>query len=169
MTQVLDIYAACMRVIGAMSQRPVTLTRACREAGITVGTYRKYILADKALSELHDEAMQNGYDMFADILVSIDSDPDYGTSDSRMASVISSNIKWLLEKRKPKDYGIKSQVEVTLTADRAIIDALVAARDRVLLGGGSAPALAAPTEEPIDATFDEISEEDAFLAEIGAV
>jgi hypothetical protein len=47
-----------------------------------------------------------------------------------MARVISDNIKWLLEKRKPKEYGQRVDVNVNLSADNAIVEALARGRDR---------------------------------------
>jgi hypothetical protein len=51
-------------------------------------------------------------------------------TEPKMATVVSSNTKWLLERRRSKAYGAKSTLEVNLTADREVLDALQAAKAR---------------------------------------
>jgi hypothetical protein len=54
----------------------------------------------------------------------------YGVEDPKMAGVVSSNIKWLLERRRQKAYGAHSTVEHHLSADREVLDALQKAKAR---------------------------------------
>ncbi|RTL04981.1 hypothetical protein EKK58_09245 [Candidatus Dependentiae bacterium] len=108
-----------------------TKTYACDEVGITVTVFDNTVKQYTELQELLVEAETRGYDTMADMLLTIDSRGIYAHSDPKMAKVISDNIKWLLERRKSKQYGQRVQVEHNITADRAIINALSAGRRRV--------------------------------------
>lgn len=109
-----------------------TKSRACLEAGITVATFNKYARENQQIAELLDEAEDQGYDVLAEALLHIDTDPIYGTTDPQKMKVISDNIKWFLSKRRPKKYGEKLQIENTLTVDQTIVDMLMRGRDRAL-------------------------------------
>lgn len=80
---------------------------------------------------MFDDALQEGYDTMAELLLEIDRDPLYGNNDPKMAKVISDNIKWFLARRRPKEYGDRMDVNVTVTADKEIIAALRASQSRV--------------------------------------
>lgn len=108
-------------------------TMACDEAGVSVSTFRYHIKNDDKLQEMYDEAFQRGTDAMADALLNPDNHSLYGHSDAKMAKVQSDNIKWLLSKRRPKDFGDRIEVNHTITADKAITQALLAARNRVPL------------------------------------
>lgn len=79
------------------------------------------------------DAEQRSYDAMAEALVDIDNHAIHGQSDPKMAKVISDNIKWLLSKRRSKEYGERITVDHTITADKAITDALAAGRKRAAL------------------------------------
>lgn len=157
-----DIYPLVIKAITAISEGK-TETRACLDNGITVRVLRSTLEKNDQLRELYQEAQVLGYDRMAEILLEIDRDPHYGQSDPKMARVISDNIKWLLEKRKPKEYGARVQHDVTISADHAVIEAL--ARGRARAQG-----------EVIEADFTEVKEiapplldeEAMFLQSIGA-
>lgn len=157
-----DTYPAVIKAITAISEGK-TETRACLDAGLSVRVLRATIDKNDQLRDLYNEAQVLGYDRMAEILLEIDRDPHYGQADPKMAKVISDNIKWLLEKRKPKEYGVRVQHDVNLTADHAVIEAL--ARGRARAQG-----------EIIDTNFTEVKEiaptpldeEAIFLMSIGA-
>lgn len=104
---------------------------ACDKANISVATFDRYIKSNPELQELYNEADVRGSDALADALVNIDNHKRFGRTDPKMAKVISENIKWLLSKRKSKQYGERVQVEHNVTMDKAIIAALTAGRKRV--------------------------------------
>jgi hypothetical protein len=90
-------------------------------------TYKEFTQElDKSeeLRDLYINAERRSYDMMAEALLHIDNHPIYGQSDSKMAGVISKNIQWFLSKRRASVYGEKITVEHTITADKAILDAL---------------------------------------------
>lgn len=149
-----DYYPAVLYAIERVSQGR-TRTTACDDANINIALFEKYVNAHKELQDLLMEAERRGYDAIAEALLNPDAHPVYGRADPKMASVMSKNIQWFLEKRKPKEYGQKVQVEHNITADRAIIDALQAGKRR---------ALAAPSDV-IDAEFTELSDEE-LMAEM---
>lgn len=157
-----DTYPAVIKAITAISEGK-TETRSCLDAGISVRVLRATLDKNDQLRDLYNEAQVLGYDRMAEILLEIDRDPHYGQADPKMAKVISDNIKWLLEKRKPKEYGVRVQHDVNLTADHAVIEAL--ARGRARAQG-----------EIIDTNFTEVKEiastpldeEAIFLMSIGA-
>lgn len=124
-----DYYPLVLRVLELISQGE-TETRACDTVRITVIAYRKYIQATPELQEIEADAFARGRDAMADMLMHIDDDRLYGRSDSKMAKVISENIKWLLSKRDPKNFGDKMEVTHNVTMDKAIIQQLELARTR---------------------------------------
>lgn len=109
-----------------------TETRACDYARVNITTFKQYIKNSEELQALYNEAMQRGYDAMAEALLEPDNHAIYGHSDPKMAKVQSDNIKFFLERRDSKRYGQKVEVNHHLTADKAITQALNAARHRAL-------------------------------------
>jgi hypothetical protein len=129
-----DYIPAIMHAIDLIS-RGYTKTRACDECNITTSLFDRYVRDNDTLRDIAAEATQRGYDTLADILLEIDSNPIYGSTDAKMAGVISKNIQWYLSRRKPKEYGDRVTVDVQLNADKTIIEALSRAKVRALTGG----------------------------------
>lgn len=127
-----DYYPAVMHALELLSQGR-TKTRACDEANITLATFESYVKNIPELTEMFTEAEQRSYDAMAEALVDIDNHAVHGQSDPKMAKVISDNIKWLLSKRRSKEYGERITVDHTITADKAITDALAAGRRRAAM------------------------------------
>lgn len=125
-----DYYPAVLYAIDLISQGN-TLTEACDQSNLPISTFHNYINKDENLHAMYVEADQRGSDAMADALVNIDNHRIHGQSDPKMAKVISDNIKWVLSKRKPKEYGDRVQVDHSVTVDVAITTALDAARRRV--------------------------------------
>ncbi len=132
MTLPYDYYPAVLHAINLIGQGH-TLTEACDRSNITVQTLRSYTRKDEDLNAMYIEADQRGSDAMADALVNIDNHRVHGQSDPKMAKVISDNIKWVLSKRRPKNYGDRVQVDHSVTVDVTITTALDAARRRVPL------------------------------------
>lgn len=130
MTIAYDYYRNALSAIELISQGR-TRTHACDEANITIAAFVNHVKQSPELEELLNEAETRGYDAMADALLRIDNHAIYGQSDAKMAKVISDNIKWLLSKRKQKEYGDRLEVTHNITADRAITAALAAGRQRV--------------------------------------
>ena len=149
-----DYYPAVLYALEQISQGQ-TPTEACDRANIPYTTFEKYCDRDPALQELRMDAERRGYDAMADALVNIDNHKIHGQSDAKMAKVISDNIKWLLSKRRFKDYGDKVEVRHELTMDKHIVAALDAARNRV--------ALPSPV---IDAVAVELTDDDDIMSEL---
>lgn len=150
-----DYYPAVLYAINVLGQGN-TLTEACDQANIEVPTFKRYLANDPTLQEMYEDAEQRSYDAMADALVNIDNHKIHGQSDSRMAKVISDNIKWVLEKRDNKRFGQRVEVKHEVTMDRAITDALNAARNR------SAPRI--PVNDVIDAEI--VEDDDAILRQL---
>tara|TARA_R100000687_G_scaffold78310_1_gene71590 strand:+ start:916 stop:1392 length:477 start_codon:yes stop_codon:yes gene_type:complete len=151
-----DYYPAVLHAINVLGQGN-TLTEACDQSNIEVATFNRYIRNDETLSDLFEDAQQRSHDAMADALINIDNHKIHGQSDSRMAKVISDNIKWVLEKRDSKRFGQRVEVKHEVTMDRAITDALNAAKNR------TAPRLV--QEDVIDVEFVE-DEDDAILRDL---
>lgn len=149
-----DYTPAILYAIDLISQGR-TKTRACDESNVNISTFEKYIKDNPYLKELYEEADIRGADAMADALVEIDNHPIYGYSDPKMAKVVSDNIKWLLSKRKAKEYGDRIEVKHTITADKAITQALMAGRQRVL---------ESQAQDIIDVDFEEEEEDLSFLS-----
>lgn len=127
-----DYFPLVMRAIDLIGQGR-TQTRACDEAGVSVATFKAYVAQTEELHALFNDAEQRGYDTLADILLEIDSHHLYGSSDPKQQKVMSDNIKWLLSRRRPQQYGERVIVENKITADKAIIDALSRGAERALM------------------------------------
>lgn len=136
-----------------------TRTDACDKAGVSIPVFERTCKEVPEMADLLADAERRGYDALADALITIDNHAVHGQSDPKMAKVISDNIKWLLSKRRIKDYGDKIQIDHTITADAAIIGALTASRQRVAQ-------LAITSGTVIDAEFSEVDEDARILAEI---
>ena len=155
MSLVYDKYTTTLAVIEQIGQGR-TLTFACDEAGVSVPAFRKYVEANEQLRGLFQDAEQRSYDAMADALVNIDNHKIHGQSDAKMAKVISDNIKWLLSKRRQKEYGERLEIKHELTMDRAITDALNAARSRT--------GLALPFSDVIDGII--VEDDDTIMREL---
>lgn len=151
MTLPYDYYPAVLYAINVIGQGN-TLSEACDQSNISVATFRHWTNKDEQLQAMYDEAEQRSYDAMADALIKIDNHKIHGQSDPKMAKVISDNIKWVLGKRRPKEYGERVQIDTTISVDIAITTALDAARRR------TAPAL----ENVIDA----VVVDDAVMREL---
>lgn len=126
-----EIYVKVMNALDYISQG-VTPTRACDKAGTTTYWLKRAMEQDDVLQALAVEAFERGHDTLADILLHIDTDQEYGSSDPKIMTVKSNNIKWYLSRRDQARYGEKVVVENRITADKAIVEALSRGKQRVI-------------------------------------
>ena len=75
------------------------------------------------------EAMTDGRDHMAQMLVRMDKDPTMPV-DPRWGKIISENIKWYLSKMDTRRYGDKVQIDHHISADKEILMALDRAKER---------------------------------------
>lgn len=115
--------ALALNAIGFIEQGR-TLTMACELAGIPYAQFLYVLDNNETLRDMYAAAERRAYDMMAEALLEIDKHPIYGQSDPKMAAIVSKNIQWFLSKRRATVYGEKITVEHTITADKAILDAL---------------------------------------------
>lgn len=124
-----DVYQKVLQVIDWHSQS-YTLTHCCDAAGISIATFEKAVEADPDLQDMFRDAVRRGHDALTDALINIDNHKVHGQSDARMANVISANIKWVLSKADPRRFADRVEVKHEITMDKAIVDALMRAKDR---------------------------------------
>lgn len=158
MAPLVETYTKLLRVLELVSEGR-TLTSACDEVNIGVGTFVRHVQSQEEFQDLFAEAEQRGYDTLADILLEINTHHYYAAGDAKMANVLSSNIKWYLSKKQPKKYGEKITVENIYTLDRTITDALARARDRAT----GVQALEHLTQEIIDVPFQVVEDKVAAV------
>lgn len=130
-----------------------TKTAACKRAGISYAAFKGHIDQHPELLDLALNAEQMSQDILADKLVNIvDEYPDHN-----QAKVISENIKWLLARRRQKDYGDRMITEVNVTADKAILQALERSQER-------SQSLLSEEEKTaaIDVTYSEVVDHDGL-------
>ena len=127
----MDVYPAVMRALTLISQGR-TKTSACDDAQISTSVFDRHVRGTPELAQMYEEAEQRGMDTLADILLEIDSNDQYGSSDPKVQKVMSDNIKWYLSRKRPKQYGDKVTIEHSITADKAIIDALERGKARAI-------------------------------------
>lgn len=137
-----------------------TKTRACDESHVSPAILERVSKSDPLVADMLTEAEQRSYDAMADALINIDNHKVHGQSDPKMAKVISDNIKWVLSKRRPKDFGDRVQVDHSVTVDVAITTALDAARRRV------GPALPAPDVSLVEEAQVVYDDDDAIMREL---
>lgn len=145
MTVPTTLYPVLANVINDVREG-MTTTAACRQRGVSVATFLKTVKSDQELSLEYDDACQQSYDRLADKLINIDDD----YPDAKMAKVISSNIQWLIERRKPEGYGKRITIENHSSADTRIINALQAAIERIPMPDAPV-AIQAPPRQVTDA------------------
>ncbi len=124
-----DTYPAVMKVLSLMSEGR-SVSSSCDEVGIAVPAFRRVIDSDPAFVSMYDEAVTRGHDALADALLEIDRHAHYGSADTKQQKITSDNIKWLLASRDSKRFGNRVAVDVNVTADRAIVEALSRRRSR---------------------------------------
>lgn len=124
-----DYYPAVLYAIDKISQG-MSKTQACDKANINIPTFEKYVKEDQQLTMLLVDAERRGYDALADALLQPGNHLLYGETNPQMAKVMSDNIKWLLSKRRPKEFGDRIEIKHEISLDRAITDAMDAARQR---------------------------------------
>ena len=119
-------------------------------------------------------ATQRGHDAMAEALLHPDNNAVYGQPNPQMAKVVSDNIKWYLAKADTKRFGDKIEVRHEITLDRAITDAMDAARKRAVgyeIEHDEQAALPPPPPPPlrgddvVDAEY-VVIEHDDFLSDI---
>jgi hypothetical protein len=120
-----DAIAEIINVLDHVSKGNVP-TKACDDLGVSYTTFCRLTATYPQLRHMREEAEDRCYDTLADRLLTIHEDIE----DPKMANVASANVKWLLERRRSKAYGAKSTLEVNLTADREVLDALQSAKAR---------------------------------------
>lgn len=108
-----------------------TVRKACDKVGVGIGTFQRIVNEVPEMKELYFASEQRGYDNMAEILLEIDSNPLYGSSDTKQQKIMSDNIKWFLSRKRPEQYGDKVTVKHEVTADKAIIEALSRGNQRV--------------------------------------
>lgn len=119
-------YPVLMQVLQAIADG-ATPSAACKEHGLSLASLRYHLKNDDELRVLFDEALDIGSDALADLLVDIDK----LHSAPAMAGVISKNIQWVLERRKPDKFGARVQVSMENNATKTLIGALDAAIARI--------------------------------------
>ncbi len=123
-------YPLLMQVLQKIADG-ATPRQACLEYGMSLASLKYHLKNDVELKEMFDDALDTGSDALADMLVDIDK----VHSNPSMARVISSNIQWLLERRKPEKFGARIQVSMNNSATTALISALDKAIDRIPVAG----------------------------------
>lgn len=146
-------FSKALTVITLIAQGRVR-TQALLLSGMTEDQFTRTVERDATgtLAQMHDVAVERGFDALADILLHINTDTVYGSTNPQMAKVISENIKWYLSKKNPKKFGDKVTVDVTVSADREIINALKAAQEQAARGGYALPPPAIEDAQVIDVT-----------------
>lgn len=125
MTLPAEVFPKFMRVIDLIRQGYLP-TRACREAETSWTSMKQAMKTHADLADMFEEALLECRDQMLEILVEIDTkDPrtPYGSTDPKMAAVISKNIMWVLEKMWPEKFVQRLRVE-TGRSDEVIVEAL---------------------------------------------
>ena len=101
MTVPYDIMNDVLAVLTRISNGKVP-TVACDEQGLAYSTFVTYTTRYPDLGRMRVEAEDRLYDQMAEALPLIFDHPIYGQDDPKAAGVVSSNIKWLLERRRTR-------------------------------------------------------------------
>jgi hypothetical protein len=123
------LYTTILKIISEISEGE-RKSQACFLSGLSVSVFDRTVKSDPMLQQMLYDAEVAGIEELADVLVNIDTHHKHGRTDPKTASVVSSNIKWYLSKKRPDQYGEKVLVENRITADKVILDALSAGLER---------------------------------------
>lgn len=123
-----------------------TPSKACKTNGLTLAALKYHLQNDDELRVLFDDALEVGSDALADLLVDIDT----VHSNPAMAALISKNIQWVLERRKPDKFGARVQVSMENNVTKTLLGALDAAIHRI--------PMASPPRVPtiVDVEFEDV-------------
>lgn len=147
MTLPADLFPKYMKVIDYIRQGRLP-TSACRQAEVSWTQMKKAMAQHPDLANMFEEALLDCRDHMLEILVEINNgDPRciYGETDAKMATVISNNIKWVLERMWPEKFVQRLKVE-TNRSDEVIIAALQTAQMGMAL---SQPHVVLPLPAPL--------------------
>jgi hypothetical protein len=150
MTVPYDVIADVLAILNRISAGEMP-TVACDMIGLSYNTFCTYTTRYPQLAELRKEAEDRLYDRMAEALPRIFDDEQFGRHDPKEAGVVSSNIKWLLERKRKDAFGAHSVVEHKITADREVLDALQRAKARAQ--GEDFGAIVSVAENVIDLTL----------------
>lgn len=136
-----------------------TVHLACELQFISVASFRSGLKKEVALQEMLDEALRYRNDTLSDMLVNIDKHH----SDARMASVISKNIQWVLERNEPEKFGARVTIHGGTEASAALAEALNKAIDRIPVPRGT---LVLDNPRVTDVTFVDATPKPASMDEL---
>lgn len=174
MTVPYDIINDIMRVLATIEAGRVP-TVACDMCGVSYSTFNTYTKPDgnyPQLAQMREEAEDRLYEQMAEALPHIKDHHIYGESDPKMATIVSSNIKWLLERRRRTTYGAQSTIEHKITADKEVLDALHQAKARAQRLGQAVSQIAGDVIDlkpvaPAEGLSDEA--EEAYLRDLASI
>ena len=137
-------YARALEVIKLVAEGD-TVLQACEKFMMQPAQFKGLCRREPSLASLLADAEETRDDILADMLV----DQNKLPSDPKMASVISSNIRFLLERRRSTKYGKQNEQAGNSETEqnKLLAEALRAAVDRIPLPAQPAPA------QIVDATF----------------
>lgn len=120
-------FAKALDVIKLVSEGETVLA-ACETIYIAVQQFRAACKREPALQTMLAEAEETRDDILADMLV----DEAKLPSEPKMAAIISANIKFLIERRRPMKYGkVPEAINPDSDQNRLLAEALRAAIDRI--------------------------------------
>lgn len=120
-------FGKALDVIKLVSEGDTTL-QACEKCFISPVQFRAAMKKEPQLQQMYDEAQEILDDILADSLIDLAKLP----SDPKMASVYSTNARFLLERRRPTKYGkVAENLNPDSEANRLLAQALNAAIDRI--------------------------------------
>lgn len=125
-----------------------TVREACKTHWITPVQLRKLCREEPLLQKMLDEALQLRNEALADMLVNI----DQHQADAKMASVVSKNIQWVLERNEPQKFGARLTITQDGEASKALARALNMAIERIPLPTSAAPAITDASFEIVEPT-----------------
>jgi len=143
-------YAKALDVIQLVSQGN-TVLQACEIMVISVAQFRAACKREPALQTMLAEAEELCDDILADLLL----DPQKWPTDHKFAGVYASNIKFILERRRPAKYGkVAETINPESDQNRLLAEALRAAIDRI-------PAPVQVLQQITDANFTVVDKKEA--------
>ena len=111
-----------LRLLAHITAGNSTASFVAQNDGVSFGSVYRTLREDKTFAEHYARAREDQADTYADKLMQITDDVLAGRVDPHAARVAMDAIKWTASKLKPKSYGERTQIDVSVEKRISVLD-----------------------------------------------